>query len=87
MSPTEVEDCGRPYECLTSAIHYTLVVRSWLQSAELINLTDEHQREDLSNAAIAGGHVHTLQWLRSKEEFELDADEMQWEGEYDLPAL
>jgi hypothetical protein len=31
--------------------------------------------------------VHTLQWLRSKELFRLDADEMQWEGESVFPSI
>jgi hypothetical protein len=62
-------------------------VLAWLQSAELINLRDEQQRDDLSNAAIASGHVHTLQWLRSKELYELDVDVMQWEGEELFPSI
>jgi hypothetical protein len=62
-------------------------VLAWLQSVGLIDLTDDHQRADLSDAAIAGGHVHTLQWLRSKELFELDEDVMPWEDEHLFPSF
>jgi hypothetical protein len=82
-----------PHEALEKAVRFHMAqaagldvvgcIRAvaWLQSAELIDLTDEQQREDLSNAAIASGYVHTLQWLRSKEEFPIP-----WEGESLYPS-
>jgi hypothetical protein len=54
---------------------------AWLHSAKLLDLNDDLQRQSVSDAAIAGGHVHTLQWLRSREEHDLDTEKLKWEGE------
>jgi hypothetical protein len=46
----------------------------------------EQQREDLTNAAIIGGHVRALQWLRRRQLFLLDTGVMRFEGDLWSPS-
>jgi hypothetical protein len=44
----------------------SIAILAWLHSTELLRLDELEQQQYAVNAAIAGGHTGTVQWLRAK---------------------
>jgi hypothetical protein len=88
VNPDLIKECAALGSSATAKLGFVGSVRvlAWLQSAELINVSDRRQRAGLSIAAIAGGHVHTLQWLPGKELSLHRAGVMRFEGDLWAPG-